>query len=166
MTARAARRALLVALALAAPAPLAAQHLDSLQAGARVRLMRRAPQLHVVGTLVRADSVVVVMPQAGGEPAVVVRDESVTVDLSRGPGNRHDGFSRGAKTGAAVGLAVGLVGIGVAYLIERDCVSYCFGTPTAAVLLLPFTGITTVVGGVVGKALARRERWERVWPPR
>ena len=119
-----------------------------------------------MGSLVRADSVVVVMPHAGGEPAVVVRDESVTVDLSRGPGSPRDGFSRGAKTGAVVGLTVGLVGVGVAYLIEQDCVSYCFGTPTAAILLLPFTGITTVLGGVAGKALARRERWERVWPPR
>ena len=166
MITRAARLAALLAVALVVPGPLGAQPLDSLAAGARVRVIRHIPPPMVVGTVVRADSLGLVIAR-DREPSMMTMSWSDLrrVDVSRGRRPTGEAFARGAKTGALIGVGLGLVATGLAIRADREC-NDCMIPVT--VIIVPvsvaFAGATTLVGGMIG--VAGRERWRRVWPPR
>jgi hypothetical protein len=91
---------------------------------------------------------------------VVPRSEVARLEQSRGQRSVGTAFWRGAGRGALVGVGVSAALLGVAALSEaRDPCSDCFvNAPLAAAIVgVPFTALTTVVGGVVG--LRFRERW-------
>ena len=87
------------------------------------------------------------------------------VDVSRGARSTDEAFARGATTGALVGTGISLIAIALAVRADRDC-SDCTipGTVFVVPLSAAFTGVTTLVGGMIG--VAGREEWRRVWPPR
>ena len=87
------------------------------------------------------------------------------VDKVYALGKRSDGwaFAHGMGVGALAGLGIG---VGVSALLlafehPQRCSDVCF-PPAAvtAILTLPFTALTTVVGGVVG--LGFRDKWRSV----
>jgi hypothetical protein len=93
------------------------------------------------------------------------RSELRRVDISSGQRPTGEAFRRGAKTGALIGIGVGLVATGLAIRADREC-NDCMipSTMIALPLSVVFTGATTLVGGMIG--VANREQWTQVWPPR
>ena len=99
MIALAARLAAVRPRALVGAAPLGAQSLESLAAGARVRVARHAPSPIVVGTLVRADSLsLVIMPNRGPSTMTMSRSELRRIDISSGPRPTGEACVRGAPS--------------------------------------------------------------------
>ena len=155
-------------VALALPHALGAQQAESLPIGARVRVHPLTPPLvPVTGVLVRADSAGLVI--AGRDDArlrsIPVREVS---RLERHVFTRPKGsaFVRGAGRGALVGLALSAVLVGAAVVEDRrnschDC--FVNARLAAAVVAVPLTAVSSLVGGAVG--LSTRERWARVAYP-
>ena len=166
MIALAVQLATFLALALFAAPPLGAQPLDSLAAGARVRVARYAPPPRVVGTVVRSDSLtLVIVPDRGPSTMIMSWSDLEQVDISRGQRPTGEAFARGAKAGALIGVGLGLVATGLAVREDRECSDSMIPiTLIVAPLSVAFAGVTTLAGGMVG--VAARERWRRVWPPR
>ncbi len=161
------RIALLACAALIGLAPtrlLPAQTLDSLNVGARVRVASyESPR--VTGTLIRADSTgVTIIPDGGGQVFALRLDEVLRMDASQGAIPSGEAFWRGAGTGLLVGASIGLVATALSLRadLSGSC-DGCMGTMFIAPLSVVFTGVTTIVGGLIG--VAGRERWRRVWPP-
>lgn len=156
----------LVALGLVATDPLAAQRLDSLVSGARVRVTRQAPARSVVGTVLHADSVeLVVAPKRGGSTLTMRISEVQRVEVSLGSRPRAAAFRHGAGVGFLVGAGVGAVATSLAIRSDRRSKCDCMisGTAVVGVLSVAFTGVTTLLGGALG--VAGRERWHKTWPP-
>ena len=156
----------LVALALVVVSPLQAQTLDSLPAGARLRVVRHLPLRPVVGTLIRADSVsLMLMPERDGPLLTVSLADLRRVDVSRGQRSRGEAFGQGAGVGALIGAGLGLVATGIAIRsdLRSDCDCMIPASAIVGTMSILFTGATTVVGGLIG--VAGRERWKRAWPP-
>jgi hypothetical protein len=162
----AARLAAFLALVLVIAGPLGAQSLDSLAAGARVRVARYVPSRMVVGTFVRADSLsLVIMPNRGPSTMTMSRSDLRRVEISCGRRPTDEAFVRGARTGALIGVGLGLVATGLAIRADRECTDCMFPATVIVVpLSVAFAGATTLVGGMIG--VASREQWSRVWPPR
>ena len=166
MIALAGRLAACLALALVVPRPVAAQSLDSLGAGARVRVARHTERSMIVGTVVRADSLsLVIRPDRGPSTMTMSRSELRRVDISTGQRPTGEAFARGAKTGALIGVGLGLVMTGLAIQADRECED-CMITATmiAIPVSIVLTGATAFIGGRI--AVRNREQWSRVLPPR
>src|SRR5688572_7199920 len=156
-----------VALAFVVASPLRAQTLDSLPEGARLRVLRHAPLRPVIGTLVRADSVsLMVVTERRGARLTIPRSDLRRIDVSGGQRSTGEAFRRGAKVGAIIGAGIGLVATGIA--LHADYTSGCDcmipGSAIVGTMSVLFTGATTIAGGLIG--LAGREQWEYAWPPR
>lgn len=146
------------------PARVAA--MAAIPAGAVLRIRVRASgTAPFTGRLVeRAEGGLVVV---FGRDTLLVRDADVQV-LERMTHLRSRGTATaiGAGKGLLFGAAVGSVATGIVHLRERrtgcpDCM--ISATMATAFLGAVFTGVSTVVGGVVGHS--RREQWRREWPP-
>lgn len=158
----AARLAPFLFLALGVADPLAAQSLDSLPAGTRVRVAHRAPPHKVVGTFVRADSISFdVKSDRGGSTMTMSRSELWRLDVSDGQREPGEAFARGATTGALVGVGIGLVAIGLAIRADLQC--DCMATLVIVPPSVAFAVVSTLSGGLIG--MSNREQWRRVWPP-
>ncbi len=149
-------------LALAAT-PAAAQQQSAVAVGARVRVS--ATDRDVIGAWRGADSSSVRVLVTAQQPVTVIPRSSVQrLEVSEGvvPGN----FGRGAKRGAFVGLAGGVVLFALAAWHDAVTPRSTFWTPvmtaaiTGAVVLPP---AATMIGG----ALTRHdtERWRTVPVP-
>ena len=148
-----------------------AQRTAGLPVGARVRVHRpQAPTL-LDGTLLRQDSAGLVLAVPGRAPGVasavrVPRVDVRRVERYRGTLPEAEAFRRGARRGALAGAVVGGAVTYVAMLVERgrtcrDCLGRVPVVPAVTGLLL--TGVSTLVGGEMGRA--RREQWQPVpWP--
>ena len=135
--------------------PLAAQALDSLQPGARIRVERLAAGRtdRITGTVLRLDSVGVAIADADGLVHSVPRPSLLSVELSQG--RRPDplgGAVRGLVAGGGVLLITALYAARVDESWELEC-----GTGCVAGTL----GVS-VGAGVLGAFLEPREHWTSV----
>lgn len=161
---RAARAASLLALALSLPAPLPAQTLDSLPAGARVRIRQPAYGTGwLVGRLVSpaADSAAIAL---AGRPDTVrfATDSLPPLQVSQGLRART---GKGALVGLGVGAGTGLI-LGILAAAE-DCTGFCVidvGPAEIAGVSALLGGVGAGIGALVG-SLVRGERWRPVHPP-
>ena len=156
----------MLVLGLAASA-LPAQRLDTLAAGARIRVTWPTPPRTVVGTLVRADSAELVLAPDRNGPVLAVPLATVErVYVSRGVRPKAAAFRRGAAIGFVVGATAGTIATSMALRADRRSTCDCMipATPVVGALGIAFTGVTTLLGGAMG--VAGRERWHRAWPPR
>ncbi len=155
--------ALFLALAAASPAQSSAQHATALALGARVRVT--ATDRDVIGAWRGADSTTLRVLEGAQTPVTEIPRSSVRrVSVSDGivPGN----FGPGAKRGAFVGLAGGVVLFALAAWHDAVTPRSTFWTPTmaaaisGAVLLPP---AATLIGGAVTRH--DTERWRTVPQP-
>lgn len=164
-----ARRALVIA-ALSLPtlaAPAVAQRADSLVAGARIRVTTRPTSERIVGTLATLDSSGLALRRSARDSAFFVSLDAVrAVELSTRQRSDGEAFRRGALPGFLIGAAVGFVATGLAYRQDQRCDLDCFMsvTPIIGVLSLGFTGVTTLLGGLMGMS-SDRDVWEPVAVP-
>ena len=135
--------------------PLAAQALDSLQPGARIRVERLAAGRtdRITGTVLRLDSVGVAIADADGVVHSVARPSLISVDLSQG--RRADPL-RGAITGLVTGGGVLLITALYSARADESWELEC-GTGCVAGTL----GVS-VGAGVLGAFLDPREQWTSV----
>ncbi len=166
--------AAVVALTITVAHPAHAQSADTLAIGARLRIQLRAEPpakapARFTGVLARADSSTLWLATADGAPLQTVGRTDIA-RLERYAGRRSAGasFGRGAAYGALVG-----VGLSGAFLIaatideHRNPCGDCMisGPIVAAVIAVPFTAASTLVGGLVGLGFGRGDRWKRVRQP-
>ena len=159
--------ALLLALALAAPASAQTAAADPLvpAVGARVRVS--APGGPLIGTLVRAtqDSLVVA-PERGGYPLALARADVGSFEVSRGRRSRM----RAAAPWAAGGALLFGLSLGVAE--SNPCTSdmtrvECEDASNRAVARQAAGGAVfgAVLGGTFGALFRRSERWQAATIP-
>lgn len=153
-------------LAISISTPVAAQHIDSLPIGARVRVVRVAPvYTAVTGSVVSRDSVgaLVLNNEADGFEVRIERNEIRRVLLAGDRRTAGQAFGRGALRGALAGGAVAavLLTAGVLSDARRPC-SDCWisNTAGAAIVSVPIIVVTPLIGGLVG--LGFRDRWHEV----
>ena len=155
--------ALFLALTAAAPSRGSAQQATALSLGARVRVT--ATDRDVIGAWRGADSAALrVLERAPGPVTAIQRGSVQRLSVSDGivPGD----FGRGAKRGAFVGLAGGVVLFALAAWHDAVTPRSSFWTPTmtaaitGAVLLPP---AATLIGGALTRHDA--ERWRTVPVP-
>ena len=147
--------------------PLAAQRIDSLAAGAIVRVKLTSPRSDVVrGKYLARDSagVLTIASDPGGTPVTVGLREIDNLEMRETDRTAGQAFGRGAAWGALTGLeiSVALVVAGVIFDAKHPCDDFCFISNTAAgaVLSVPVMILSPVVGGLIGMSF--RERWIRV----
>ena len=143
-------------------------HAGELRVGDDVRAAPdTAPTTRVRGVVLRADSAgLTLAPRGHALPLTLAWAEVRQVERLAWRRPAGEAFVRGARWGALVGAATGVVGVGLAFRDERrsPCDGCFVGRPVvAAAGALMFTGVSTIVGGSVG--LAFRDRWVRVRRP-
>ncbi len=147
------------------PALLGAQRVDSLTAGARIRVQRVAPAwTSVRGTYVSRDSLSFVLdPQdRSGVLDSIPMPEVAAVEISVLHRTAGQAFGRGAARGALAGIGVGAVLMTLATIADarEDGDSYIPARAVAGVFAVLLTGVTTLVGGAIGSTL--RDEWKPV----
>jgi len=153
----------IAALSLATlAAPAAAQRADGLTAGTRIRVTLRESPERVVGTFTTLDSAGLALRRSARDSAFVVPLDAVrSLEVSTRRRSDGEAFRRGALPGFLIGAAVGFVATGLAYRADlacNDCMVII--TPYIAVMSLGLTGVTTLLGGVLGMSSERD-----VWAP-
>lgn len=146
--------------------PLAAQRVDSLTVGAKIRVQRAAPVWTVVrGTYVTRDSVSFVLDESTGSgvrTSIPMLDVQ-SVEMSVSQRTSGEAFGRGASRGALVGIGASAILMTLATISDaRDGNSdtWISGRALAGVFSVLLTGVTTLVGGGIG--LADRDTWSPV----
>ena len=138
---------------------------ERLPAGRRVRVqMTDRPPGSVTGLIASADSTSLEIARDGSGLTYRVRLEQATrIDVSRERRTRLQAFGRGARVGALVTGALGLVATAgaVYYDLHSDQESFVPATLVIGVASIGLTAGGTLLGGVIG--LGNRDRWERVW---
>ena len=144
--------------------PTVAHALDSLPTGTPVRVYVQNPSSYRVdGRLLRYDrGHLLINPTDSLARTINWNINDVrSVDAL---GRRSDGwaFGHGAGVGALVGLSIGVIATAVVSSTSSGSCSDCFISPAAVatILTVPFTVVTTVVGGFVG--LGFRDKWRTV----
>jgi len=145
---------------VAGPALLGAQRIDSLPAGARVRVvLRPAGRGVVAATYLRADSAGLVVAPAGGAAATYAWHDVRRVERHAERLTAGEAFGRGAQRGARIGAYLSAAALVVAVYsdVRRPC--HCGLSTTAAVATVGtlYTGLFALAGGALG--LGQRDRW-------
>jgi hypothetical protein len=158
------RPTLAVALALAclAPSTIAAQapaRPDEIQPGARVRVT--APGVvaaRFVGTVLSRNGDTLNVASPNVSPFAVPTSRITSLEVSRGK-SHADGAIRGVKWGAPIGLALGLLTIGVV----GDCIGCIKAESNKSGAQAAWLGMNAFGGAIWGAgigALVGREHWE------
>ena len=152
-----------VLLALALPAPGAAQRAAELPVGARVRVYPRGPFEPAAGVVVRASrDTLWVRHDQHADTAAIALDQLARVDLSRGPQPRA---RRGAGLGFVAGALAGALWGAASYKgcqAPQPCIDFAgsnSASATAGAVVVGAAG--AVIGALVG-AQVRREGWRPV----
>ena len=168
--------ALLFAAAL--PTRLSAQdpgqaHRTPVAPGATVRVEGRALPIDAApATVIEQRGDTLVLRARDGGLASVPIDRVDRLEVAQGRRPRSDGAWRGARVGALVGgvpmTLLTSYAIGTDVRAARrgggDCMIGCPASPYVAAGGLVLTGISTLLGAVIGAAAAPRDRWTRVDP--
>ena len=148
--------ALLVSLALTAPALAAQPPRIPVPVGVRVRVSAPPRIGWTTGTVAGSDSARIILRAAGGaRPDTIPLGGVQALDVSRGRSRLRPGLV-GALLGGIVGGTLGHLAVE----------SYPAGYQSSGDLLAPVAGFIggALIGGTIG-ALTARERWERVPVP-
>jgi hypothetical protein len=159
------RFALFAAIALQIT-DLSAQRVDSLMAGATIRITRSGPAWNALrGEFISRDSAGAVLIRDGADGVLlsIARSEIRQVDIAGVSRSGGQAFGRGAAWGALTGLgiAAGLIAFAAVHEADYPCIDCWIGeTAGAAIVSVPVVVLSPLIGGLVG--LAFRERWTKV----
>lgn len=156
---------LAVSIAMGMPTIMSAQEAGAPSAGAKVRaVVHGPPAFTVTGTLLRNTRDSIVIGGLGvGVPSTYAKSALQRLEVSQQRRTSEDAFARGAKGGALVGLAIGLILITNAAIEDNrnpchDC--YANQKVLMALATVPITAVTALLGGAIG--LVGREQWVAV----
>lgn len=140
----------------------AAQQLERLKVGARVRVTLSDARSRVTGEVAGRDSSALTLIRNEGEPLRIDTREITALDVLMRERSGSEAALRGAKIGFLTGMVVGLPATLTMMVYERrnpcrDCM--ISGTVLVGSLSALFTIGTTIVGALFGSG--DREVWDR-----